>query len=296
MTMTRYERLCQPLLAVVAVSFNVPPIVLGFLAAVNWCPYFGKFLVPNAVMCVANIGAVVYSIYKIRKKVEFDMRYHTEATSDEQDGNGARNSNGIQGTAFQNGDGTDATNASWATNPVEENNKRDMNVSSPKILNRSSDCAEQSIHSENPEPELHGSNQHQESKGEFQFPSQTLPPTSPRRQISTTSTHTGNSPYSCFKRCLKLRTTSSNRIRHLVCYNGFITTYGILFLFWAFWLGSGEQMALKMDNISDKKVEGCTEAHSDEQYLFVQVSVALGFAYFAFLMACLAASFCDSHH
>jgi hypothetical protein len=28
----------------------------------------------------------------------------------------------------------------------------------------------------------------------------------------------------------------------------------------------------------------------------VQVSVALGFAYFAFLMACLAASFCDSHH
>jgi hypothetical protein len=114
------------------------------------------------------------------KKVEFDMQYHAKATPDKQDRNDARNSSGIQGTVVKNGDGTDATNASWVTNPVEENNKRDTDVSSPKIENKNSDYAEPAKDSENPESESYGRSKQQESKGEFLFQSQTLPQTSPQ--------------------------------------------------------------------------------------------------------------------
>jgi hypothetical protein len=46
--------------------------------------------------------------------------------------------------------------------------------------------------------------------------------------------------------------------------------------------------------MSVKKLEGCIEAHLDQQYQFVHKSVVLEFAFFAFVMAFLAALFCDS--
>ncbi|KAL3894417.1 MAG: hypothetical protein SGARI_007749, partial [Bacillariaceae sp.] len=129
--LTRYETVCQPLVGLVGVGLNIPPVILGIIAAVNWCPYYGQFLVPNAVLCLLNLGAIGYSVYKLRKKVEFDgLRYqhnNTDSTEEEPEDNGPRRSERVQansGRVSSNGADAAAT-SSWATNPADENKTKE---------------------------------------------------------------------------------------------------------------------------------------------------------------------------
>jgi hypothetical protein len=84
----------------------------------------------------------------------------------------------------------------------------------------------------------------------------------------------------CFSRLIGLKTISSDRIRHLICYNGIFTTYTILFLFWTFWLSDGAQQLIQIETLPDEEMEGCEEFH--ERYVYV--SLVFGFSYFAFVM------------
>ena len=76
-------------------------------------------------------------------------------------------------------------------------------------------------------------------------------------------------------RLLRRRTTSSDRIRHLLCYDGFAATYSILFLFWVAWLSEGTQRLYNYDNASEEDKEGCIEFH--EHYM--HSSIVFGFSY-----------------
>jgi hypothetical protein len=97
-------------------------------------------------------------------------------------------------------------------------------------------------------------------------------------------------PSGCFSRLIHLRTISSDRIRHLICYDGIITTYGILFLFWVFWLSEGAQRVLQADDVEEEEqFEGCLVYH--ERYM--KTSLVCGFAYFGFVFAAGLASLFD---
>lgn len=93
----------------------------------------------------------------------------------------------------------------------------------------------------------------------------------------------------CFSRCIHLRTPSSDRIRHLLCYDALITTYGIMFVFWIFWLSEGVQR-VKLADLKqfEDEFEGCEEFH--ERY--VTTSLVCGFAYAVFLAFAGLSSLC----
>ena len=76
-------------------------------------------------------------------------------------------------------------------------------------------------------------------------------------------------------RLLRRRTTSSDRIRHLICYDGFMATYAILFLFWVAWLSEGTQRLNSFESATDDDREGCIEFH--ERYM--RTSTICGFCY-----------------
>lgn len=296
--MTKYERICQPLVAVVSCGLNIPPIVLGLIASANWCPYYGRFLAPNAVLCFVNIGAAFYSIYNLRSKVKYDLRYNAHDHDE--------SSESIFGRP-----------AATATVEVEAGHAQ-QNVSDEQEESVSLEAAETTAAAATEEyegavlivapSETEGNEKDGHSGVELNMQAPTtkvdtiFTPTAPettsiqlqpeaeddktdnhRRATMTTQTaSTDNAlinyaPHSCFRRCLKLRTTSSNRIRHLVCYNGLITTYGILFLFWAFWLGGGEQLVLLEDVVSDDRLDGCSERASEYQFHYVTTSVVVGY-------------------
>lgn len=106
---------------------------------------------------------------------------------------------------------------------------------------------------------------------------------------STLPSSSSSSSSGCFSRLIRMRTTSSDRIRHLVCYDGIITTYAILFLFWVFWLSEGIQrvrQAFLVDEVQE--FEGCMGYH--ERYM--KTSLICGFSYFSFVVIAGLASFC----
>ena len=88
------------------------------------------------------------------------------------------------------------------------------------------------------------------------------------------------------KRLLRRRTTSSDRIRHLLCYDGVVATYSILFLFWVVWLSEGSQRVKTQGTATKTEWNGCLPYH--ERYM--QVSIICGFSYFAFITLSLLAS------
>jgi hypothetical protein len=92
----------------------------------------------------------------------------------------------------------------------------------------------------------------------------------------------------CFSRLVHLRTKSSDRIRHLLCYDGLITTYSILFFFWVFWISDGTQRKNDVDLATEDQLEGCLEYH--ERY--VQTSLVFGFTYFGFVCLAVVSSLC----
>jgi len=93
----------------------------------------------------------------------------------------------------------------------------------------------------------------------------------------------------CFSRLVRLKTISSDRIRHLICYNGIIATYSILFLFWVFWLSDGTQQIRKREYFVEEETEGCEDFH--ERYVYA--SLVCGFSYFAFVTIAVCVSLCS---
>lgn len=93
----------------------------------------------------------------------------------------------------------------------------------------------------------------------------------------------------CFSHLLRLRTASSDRIRHLICYDGIITTYAILFLFWVFWLSEGTQRVRNVATAeADNELEGCYPFH--QRYMVT--SLVCGYMYFGFVIIAGLASHC----
>jgi hypothetical protein len=262
---TKYERICHPTLAIVSVAINLPPVVFGLIGTAHWCEYYSKWMLINAVLCTLNIFAAYFSIYKLRKKVEFDIHYNSDDHPAEEQQRHTTTSvaddcqpqeNPKKQSTTTRGDTKSTLHAEGSCNDVEQAQPEQQEA----------------------EPNLQATSTNGQGDSQLQ-----------RRQESEQYRH------SCFKRILKLRTTSSNRIRHLVCYNGIITTYAILFLFWAFWLGDGAQQIQLNDVASEEDLNGCvmnesiTKTHHD----FVETSVVLGFAYFGFVLFCLLASYLD---
>jgi hypothetical protein len=288
MGMTKYERICQPLVAVVACGLNIPPLVLGLMASANWCPYYGKFLVSNAVFCFINIGAAFFSIYKLQRKIQFDVRYNSDDIEEEDAMVGTAVS--TASTQEQQVKSTMATSRMVTDNSNNEDDKKN-NGKSPLTPVRSDEPKKVQENAANiGDEEQHKANDAKDVETEVELsssanatPSAILPTSSESSaQNLNELSPKGNQfssyhPHSCFRRCLKLRTKSSNRIRHLVCYNGLITTYGILFLFWAFWLGSGKEMAQNSDNALGEGLDDCSEEALDTQLRYVTLSVAVGY-------------------
>jgi hypothetical protein len=92
----------------------------------------------------------------------------------------------------------------------------------------------------------------------------------------------------CFSRLVGLRNVSSDRIRHLICYDGIIATYSILFLFWVFWISEGTQRIRHLDWATEEELEGCVEFH--ERYM--ETSLVCGFTYFSFVILAALSSLC----
>jgi hypothetical protein len=93
----------------------------------------------------------------------------------------------------------------------------------------------------------------------------------------------------CCSQLSHYRTPSSERIRHLICYDGIITTYAIIFLVWIFWLSEGLQRIRQVDSAQEERAEdfdGCFSYH--ERY--IKTSLVCGFAYFGFVVAACFAS------
>lgn len=89
----------------------------------------------------------------------------------------------------------------------------------------------------------------------------------------------------CFSRLIHLKTISSDRIRHMICYDGIITTYAIMFLVWVVWMSEGAQRVRQEDLADEEDFDGCLELHDR----YMTASLVCGFGYFSFvLIACLA--------
>ena len=256
---TRYEKICQPLVGIVSIGLNIPPFVLAIMGIVDWCEFYSRWLIGNAFLCIVNIIAAYYSIYKLRKKVHYDLsRYNADNEDDEnQEDEQQDDATGVDTNTVENQGGKTTTVHTVATTgdvvDVEEQQKENKDSSENNV-----DDAQQPIEHEK------------------------------------TSKYSSSYYGSCFKRLLKLRTVSSNRIRHLVCYDGLITTYGILFLFWGFWLGIGIQINVTNGaNAGDDELEGCTKSILNNDQDYITTSVVLGYSYFTFIMVCLFASYCD---
>jgi hypothetical protein len=252
---TRYEKICHPLVGVVSIGLNIPPFVLAIMGIVDWCEFYSRWLLGNGFLCIINILAAYYSIYKLRKKVCYDIsRYNADNEDDEAEDEVEQQ----QDTA-----GVAATTAE---------NQQQQNVENKTAT----------VHTVATTGEVVATKNDDDNRQQL-------------RQAR--SSNSSSSSYgSCFKRLVKFRTVSSNRIRHLVCYNGLITTYGILFLFWGFWLGIGIQINVT-DGASagDDELEGCTRSILANDHDYITISVVLGYSYFTFVMVCLFASYCDPH-
>jgi hypothetical protein len=90
----------------------------------------------------------------------------------------------------------------------------------------------------------------------------------------------------CLKRSLRRRTVSSDRVRHLLCYDGVIATYSIMFLFWIFWLSEGTQRTRHYHQALEEDLEGCVDFH----YRYQELSVICGFSYVSFVVISMLAS------
>lgn len=117
---------------------------------------------------------------------------------------------------------------------------------------------------EDPEQDLEGGG----------FTDETNDPALHEPRVQTMTTNDGRRRTFVY-RLLRRRTISSDRIRHLLCYDGVVATYSILFLFWIAWLSEGTQRLRGYGQASEEDREGCFEFH--EQY--ARTSIVCGFSY-----------------
>ena len=95
----------------------------------------------------------------------------------------------------------------------------------------------------------------------------------------------------CCSRLIHYRTPSSDRIRHLLCYDGIITTYAIVFIVWIFWLSEGLERMNREDSAKlndEEDFDGCLASH--ERYM--RTSLVCGFAFFGFVVVAGITSVC----
>lgn len=90
----------------------------------------------------------------------------------------------------------------------------------------------------------------------------------------------------CLYKFLRRRTVSSDRLRHLLCYDGVTATYSIMFLFWIFWLSEGTQRTRNYGLASEDDLEGCADYH----YRYQELSIICGFSYASFVVVSMLAS------
>ena len=93
---------------------------------------------------------------------------------------------------------------------------------------------------------------------------------------------------SLLQRIRNQKTLSSERIRHLICYNGFVATYAILFLFWIVWLFQAANRPNVDDENNGQQLDEDCDDSLHERY--VHISVICGFCYAGVVVVSLLAS------
>ena len=299
---TKYECICQPLLVVVACCLNFPPLIFGARGFAEWCEAFSTWLIGNACLSALNILAAFYSVYKLRRNRRSEIM-GVGTDGEETDGiENASRHNMLNGSA--NGGGNDNNNVDndhpshshrlshhssshlqrhrkesvdqlmvdvIDTEAIDiEKNNGDQEEDTDSNEENESGSSQEDIHDDN-----HGDGHNQDDDSEENVGI----PMSPSGRSSTRRSSNKNRR-GCFSRLIHLRTTSSDRIRHLICYDGILVSYSILFLVWIFWLSDGIQQYKIIDEMTTEELEGCQEFH----FQYTYVSLVCGFTYFTFVM------------
>lgn len=294
--LTKYERLCQPSFLVLAIALNIPPAVVGlyYEFTTGSCQYYFRWLLTNTAMCIANIVAACYAVCTIRTNVR-------------------REEEKFEAVAAAAAAAPAAVVGDEESHDGERHESSENDAATRSEQHRMSHNSEERLDHERKEEQQHivpdsDTEQTKTTCDDFsvevqQHPKPTTPSTllapsasSNATKVSTMASEAGHDQdershrHSCFKRMIRLRTVSSNRIRHLVCYNGLFATYAILFVFWLFWLASGVQLERSRDSEDEDDVEGCNLDHDNA----IIVAVACGYAYVAVVIVCLLASYVDT--
>ena len=317
-TGTLYERICQPTILVVSAGLNIPPFILSMLSVKpggSNCQYYFIFLIVNGICCLINVGAVIFSIVKLRRKmlddyvsheahielqlerqIERESRHRLQQLHDEKQdsqhvppgGDGgegvevvANHENGEASNTSNNGHKLPSTNNSRVVPATTET--ADATLTSQSTTTATAGAVEQVTAVMSREGEV-GEQEDDvalsSSSGRLRLKPRSHPRPDYHRRVSGFQ-----------GRVRSRRTQSSNRLRHLICYNAQISTYAIVFAFWVFWLSSGAQLeSREYDESTDQtRLENCQDYHRD----YVTTSVTLGFAYVAVLVTSILLSFCD---
>jgi hypothetical protein len=308
---TRYERYCQPTVLAISAGLNVPSFIFGMLGISPWCEYYSVWLIANGVMGLINVGAVIFSIVKLRQKMLQDcvgqiahiqrqierrqqlmqqqqqQQSDVESPSQEEDQQGDRRKiDTVEVVEETPKNGRDAAN--YATTTTEQQTVDDGKAN----CNGTSGAG--SVVAETPATTT-TTNSEATAIAAVSAAFETTTTIRGSEQISNVHSHPRHPSYhrrpSGFQvRVLSRRTQSSNRLRHLICYNAFISTYAIIFIFWVVWLANGAQLETMESNVEhESNVEDCEDYHRD----FVTTSLTLGYVYVAVLVASILLSFCD---
>eukprot|EP00529_Nitzschia_sp_RCC80_P026391 CAMPEP_0113501672 /NCGR_PEP_ID=MMETSP0014_2-20120614/33092_1 /TAXON_ID=2857 /ORGANISM="Nitzschia sp." /LENGTH=352 /DNA_ID=CAMNT_0000396301 /DNA_START=99 /DNA_END=1154 /DNA_ORIENTATION=+ /assembly_acc=CAM_ASM_000159 len=298
-TGTLYERICQPIILVVSAGLNIPPFILSMLSikpADSTCDYYFIFLIVNGICCLVNIGAVIYSIVKLRQKmledyvsheahielqlerqIERESRRRSQQLYDQKQesqhvpggggGGGvedaASHENGESSkTSTNNGDKSSSADNSGLPATTETADATATSTTQSRTTSTNG-TVEQVMMILGEEGEKQEDITFSSSSGRLRRPSHSHPRPEYHRRLSGFQ-----------GRVRSRRTQSSNRLRHLICYNAQISTYAIVFIFWVFWLSSGAQLESRQyDGSTDQtKLENCQDYHRD----YVTTSVTLG--------------------
>ena len=317
-TGTLYERICQPIILVVSAGLNIPPFILSMLS-VNLegsnCQYYSLFLIINGICCLINVGAVIFSIVKLRRKMledyvsheahielqlerkaEHESRHRLQQLHDDKQDSQHVSPRGEGGEGVEvvanheDGEASNTSNNGDKSSSTKHNSRAlqtttetaDVTATSQSTTTAAAGAVEQVM-------EMFGEGEEGDQEGDVALSSgaerlRLKPLSHPRPDY-----HRRLSGFQ--GRVRSRRTQSSNRLRHLICYNAQISTYAIVFVFWVFWLSSGAQLeSREYDESTDQtKLENCQDYHRD----YVTTSVTLGFAYVAVLVTSILLSFCD---
>ena len=306
-TGTLYERICQPIILFVSFGLNIPPFILAMLTVQKRCEYYAAWLIVNGIVCLINVGAVIFAIVKLRQKMNEDyisheahielllerqLRQRRSYQRSEPNGEQQRRQEEEEEEKLPH----QPRSGSDDTTTIDESEGNALRTMTPQTLTSGTTTPasnngtaveqvleefEEKKHEEEEDVERNRMPPSQQQQQQQPHPTMFVPRSHPEYQRRL-------SGFQC--RVISRRTQSSNRIRHLVCYNAQISTYAIVFIFWVFWLSSGAQLETRQfDESNEAKTENCEDYHRD----YVTTSLTLGFSYVAVLVTSILLSFCD---